>query len=377
LAGIYIHIPFCKQACTYCNFHFSTQLKHKNEFVTALKNEISVKDDFINRGETVETIYFGGGTPSLLDRNEINDILSVIHSEFNIHSNAEITLEANPDDISRDAIKQWTDSGINRLSVGIQSFVEAELKWMNRAHDSQQAADCIDIIQEGGITNFSVDLIFGGPLLSNENLIENISIITEKNIPHVSCYAMTVEEKTALHHQIKTKKWTGVDSEKQAEQFFITMETLKASGYEHYEISNYAKQGMRSQHNSSYWKNKPYWGFGPSAHAYNGKDKRRWNISNNATYISNLINNKPVFELETLTSIQQLNERIMTSIRTLEGIDLNVIKKEFGEEMSALISKKSIPYVKSGKITVSPNNIVLTENGKLFADGIAAALFFE
>ena len=206
MAGIYIHIPFCKQACTYCNFHFSTQQQNKQAFLSALKNEISSDDTFINRKDIIETIYFGGGTPSLLSSHELDEILQTIITLFKVSANAEITLEANPDDINSEDVANWIKIGINRLSVGIQSFVEEELIWMNRAHTSKHAKDCIDIIQESGIHNFSVDLIFGGPLLSHEALEKNIQIISSKNIPHISCYALTVEEKTALHHFIATKK---------------------------------------------------------------------------------------------------------------------------------------------------------------------------
>ena len=377
MAGIYIHIPFCKQACTYCNFHFSTQQQNKQAFLSALKNEISSDDTFIDRNDIIETIYFGGGTPSLLSTNELDEILQTIYTQFKVSVNAEITLEANPDDINSEVVANWVKIGINRLSVGIQSFVEEELIWMNRAHTSKHAKDCIDIIQESGIHNFSVDLIFGGPLLSHEALEKNIQIISSKNIPHISCYALTVEEKTALHHFIATKKSPPTNSEKQAEQFLMTMKLLANSGYEQYEISNYAKPNMRSKHNSSYWQGKSYWGFGPAAHSFNGINKRRWNISNNLKYINNWLSLQPAFEEEMLTETQKLNEYIMTSLRTIEGINLKEINSQFGKEKSALIITQSKKFEAEGKLHIQSEQIQLTTTGKLFADGISASLFFE
>ncbi len=377
MAGIYIHIPFCKQACTYCNFHFSTQLQHKQAFLSALKNEISSNDTFIDRNDIIETIYFGGGTPSLLSINELDEILQTIYTQFKVSVNAEITLEANPDDINSEVVNNWVKIGINRLSVGIQSFVEEELIWMNRAHTAKHAIECIDIIQENGIQNFSVDLIFGGPLLSHEALEKNIQIISSKNIPHISCYALTVEEKTALHHFIATKKSPPTNSEKQAEQFLMTIKLLANLGYEQYEISNYAKPNMRSKHNSSYWQGKPYWGFGPAAHSFNGINKRRWNISNNLLYINNWLNNTPVFEEETLTDIQKLNEYIMTSLRTIEGIDLKIVEQKFGGEKAHFLSDQAKVFLHSNNLLIHSNSIKITESGKLFADGIASDLFFD
>ena len=376
MAGIYIHIPFCKQACTYCNFHFSTQLQHKQSFLAALANEICGNDTFIDRNEIIETIYFGGGTPSLFSSKELDEILRVINTQFNVSANAEITLEANPDDINSEVVANWMKIGINRLSVGIQSFVDDELIWMNRAHSAKHAIDCIDIIQQTGIHNFSVDLIFGGPLLSNEALEKNIKIITSKKIPHISCYALTVEEKTALHHLIRTKKSPSTNSEKQAAHFLMTMELLALSGYEQYEISNYAKPNMRSKHNSSYWQGKPYWGFGPSAHSYNGINKRRWNVSNNSNYINNWLLHQPAFEEEILSETQKLNEYIMTALRTIEGINLNEVENHFGEEKSAFILAQSKKFEISGKLLMKIPQIQLTTTGKLFADGISAELFF-
>ena len=378
MAGIYIHIPFCKQACTYCNFHFSTNFKQKGAFLTALKKEISLQTDFISSEEVIETIYFGGGTPSLLSSAELSNIIETLQQKFTISSDAEITIEANPDDITTAVVKEWMQSGINRLSLGVQSFFDEELTWMNRAHNATHANKSIDDILSAGITDFSVDIIFGSPLLSDAILEQNINIIINKNIPHISCYALTVESKTALQKFIETKKTNPIDVEKQASQFLLIMDKLIDAGYEHYEISNYAKPGMRSKHNSSYWQGKSYYGFGPSAHSFNGKNIRRWNVSNNAIYIKQLAENIIPSEEELLTKTQEINEYIMTALRTTKGIQTAFFAERFGDENSKLLLKHCNQYVLTGKIRVNDNfEISLTREGKLFADGIAANLFFE
>lgn len=376
MAGIYIHIPFCKQACTYCNFHFSTSLVKREAFLQALHTEILFKNDFIPKEIPIETIYFGGGTPSLLNQSELAAIINLLYKEFPVASDVEITLEANPDDINSASLQKWNNIGINRLSVGVQSFIEEELRWMNRAHSAKNAIECIHDIQSSGIDNFSVDLIFGSPLLSNNQLKENIGILVDSNIPHISCYALTVEAKTALHKAITTQQSPEIDSEKQAEHFLMVSDLLCEAGYEHYEISNYAKPGKRSKHNSSYWEGKSYYGFGPSAHSFNGKNKRRWNIANNTLYISNINNNVPIFEEEELSDIAQLNEHIMIGLRKSEGFDTETIRMKFGNSIQEKLLQKINEYVLDKKITFQNNQVQLTREGKLFADGIAADLFF-
>ncbi|HRD58979.1 MAG TPA: radical SAM family heme chaperone HemW, partial [Ferruginibacter sp.] len=318
MAGIYIHIPFCKQACHYCNFHFSTNHSQKAAMVEAICKEIILTPVF-DKNEFIETIYFGGGTPSLLSMPELEKILNTIRQKFSIVTDAEITLEANPDDINPTVLQAWLQAGINRLSLGIQSFNEAELKWMNRAHHAAQSLQSIDQIQAAGFQNFSVDLIYGSPLLSNDDLIKNVGIIFEKNIPHISCYALTVEYKTALYYLIDKNKSPNVDESIQADQFEILQALMNKNGYEQYEISNFAKPGYRSKHNSSYWKSKPYYGFGPSAHSYDGNKTRRWNVANNALYIQSIEKNILPQEEEILTPAQQMNEYIMIGLRTIEG----------------------------------------------------------
>jgi len=352
-------------------------MKYKSDFILALKNEISLQNDFISSAEPIETIYFGGGTPSLLTLSEIDSILSVIQKKYTINPDVEITIEANPDDINTSTVKEWMGLGINRLSLGVQSFVDKELAWMNRAHNSQDSLKSIDIILEAGITNFSVDLIFGSPLLSDSELEKNIRYINERGIPHISCYALTIEPKTALHHIIQQKKGVGIDPEKQAAQFLLTMDLLNSFGYEQYEISNYSKAGMRSKHNSSYWQGKPYLGFGPSAHSFDGKDKRRWNIANNMTYINELKKHKIPFEEEVLTTAQRFNEYVMISLRRIEGIDEDFVLKNFGSERLTSLVSSCETFINNKRLELKGSNITLTREGKLFADGISSELFLN
>jgi len=352
-------------------------LSRKSEFLEALSKEICQQNDFISKNESIETIYFGGGTPSLLSEAELQKIISLLHDNFSIAKNVEITLEANPDDINPTILKTWSSLGINRLSLGVQSFSDEELIWMNRAHNSNQSIESIKQIIDAGFDNFSVDLIFGSPFLSNETLEKSIEILSNLHVPHISCYALTVEEKTALHHSIKKKKSPEIKSEKQAEQFLICSEKLTQFGYEHYEISNYARPGKRSKHNSSYWKGMPYYGFGPSAHGFNGKNIRKWNISDNILYNQRILNNENCFEVETLTETQLINEFIMTSIRTTAGFTIQELRFKFGDDVAKQIEVK----VRDLKVTnyfqnIDDNQIVLSQLGKLYADGITAELFF-
>jgi oxygen-independent coproporphyrinogen-3 oxidase len=375
LAGIYIHIPFCKQACSYCNFHFSTSLSQKDAFINALQKEIRITANAASAHKKIDTIYFGGGTPSILSKQTIQDILYTIYENFEVHKAAEITLEANPDNVNSSIVQDWLRIGINRLSLGIQSFNDDELTWMNRAHNALHALNSIDLIQQAGFTNFSVDLIYGSPLLSHEELQKNIQYVLRKNIPHIACYALTVEEKTMLYKQIHKKKSLPIDETHQSEQFHIMVTMLEAAGYEQYEISNFAKPGYRSQHNSSYWKGIAYWGFGPSAHSFDGLASRRWNVANNALYIQSIENNLIPYEEEILTPTQQLNEQIMIGLRTMEGISLKKLEDRFGIQQQLLAQAKT--YIATGQIKLVDGHLMLSKEGKFFADGIAADLFAD
>lgn len=335
--------------------------------------EIAITPSFAGN-EIIETVYLGGGTPSLLEEEELHAIIDTLHSKFAITANAEFTLEANPDDISTQKLKLWKQAGINRLSIGIQSFFEDDLKWMNRAHNAEQALRCITDAQHAGFSNLSVDLIYGTPTLPDDRWLWNVEKVITLGVPHISCYALTVEPKTALQQLISKHKMQDVDPEQQARQFLQLMDWLNKAGYEHYEISNFSLPGKRSRHNTSYWQGKPYYGFGPSAHTYNGKDTRSWNIANNALYIKSITEEILPVEKEVLTETQQLNEYIMTSLRTMEGIDLNKIKTVFGEAAYYKTLKTAASFSPE-KVIVNTEYIALTNQGKLFADGLAAELF--
>ncbi len=375
MAGIYIHIPFCKQACHYCNFHFSTGLALQNDFTDSLLKEINLRADYLNP-ETVETIYFGGGTPSLLPVTAIRNMLESVHSHFTVSKNPEITLECNPDDMHPVRLQDWKRAGINRLSIGVQSFFTEDLLWMNRAHEADQAVRAVTEAKEAGFDNFSLDLIYALPGLTDEKWGKNLHKAISLEPAHISCYALTVEPKTALFKMIESKKSPPVETEKQAAQFLTGIRELEASGYEHYEISSFAKPGKRSRHNSSYWQSKKYLGLGPSAHSFNGRS-RQWNVSNNALYIKSLQSGQLNFESENLQPRDVLNEYIMTSLRTMEGLDLQHISDQFGNEKQDLLENNARVYIRSNQMERNDNKLVLTKNGKLFADGIAAALFFD
>jgi oxygen-independent coproporphyrinogen III oxidase len=375
MAGIYIHIPFCKQACHYCNFHFSTSLALQNDFTASLLKEIELRAAYLDH-ERVETIYFGGGSPSLLPVSDIRNILDSVRSHFTISHSPEITLESNPDDMNPERLQAWKQAGINRLSIGIQSFFEDDLLWMNRAHNASQALRAVEQAKRVGFDNFSLDLIYGLPGLSDENWGKNLHTAISLDPPHISCYALTVEPKTALFKMIEEKKRDAVQPEKQVSQFLTGIRVLEDSGYEHYEISSFAKPGNRSRHNSAYWQSKKYLGLGPSAHSFDG-GSRQWNISNNSLYIKSLQSGQLCFESENLEPRDVLNEYIMTSLRTREGLDLEHVSDCFGNEKGSLLENNAAVYIRSHQMERNNGRLVLTNHGKLFADGIAAALFFD
>ncbi len=372
MAGIYIHIPFCRQSCHYCNFHFATSLRYKNEMLSALLKEIDGRADYL-QNEPVETIYFGGGTPSLLELTEIRSLVSAIPGRFSVAPGVEITIETNPDDITEEKLVGWKQAGINRLSVGVQSFVEEDLRWMNRAHHAQQAFDSLRSAQQY-FDNITADLIYGTPRLTEEQWKQNVDTMLSLEIPHLSCYALTVEPKTPLDKMIRQHHSEDIDPDKQSAQFLLLMQWLEEAGYEHYEISNFAKPGWRSRHNSSYWQGKKYLGIGPSAHSFDG-GTRQWNISNNTIYIDSIQKGIIPAEKETLTPVQQWNEYIMTSLRTMEGTDVGRIVKNSGVLQEAIL-RKAAKFIQTGLMNFTDNHLVLTREGKLLADGIAAELFF-
>ena len=372
MAGIYIHIPFCRKACHYCNFHFSTQTQHINAFVEALLIEIELRENYIS--SPIQTIYFGGGTPSLLSAEQIITIVQKLQTNFDLTQLEEFTLEANPDDISSDNLLLWKNMGVNRLSLGIQSFQNEALAWMNRAHEVNQSHQAIQMAQDAGFNNISIDLIYGTPHYTKEHLLADLKNIEEYKIPHVSCYALTVEEKTALHSMIEKGKMQNVATEVQAEHFEIIVDYLNNIGFEHYEISNFAKPGNRSKHNSSYWKGIPYVGLGPSAHSYNGTS-RQWNVANNALYMQSLEKRELTFEIEQLHQATQYNEYMMISLRCIEGFDLKYIEssfgKAYGEHTQSVIQKLESQDV----LEQTNNGYCLNKSAKFLADGIAAEFF--
>ncbi len=373
MAGIYIHIPFCRKACHYCNFHFSTTHSLLPQMVDAIVKEVSIRKDYVQ--QSISTIYFGGGTPSLCSSADLHKILQAIRQFFLVEKDAEITIETNPDDITTERLLDWKKLGINRLSIGIQSFSNEDLIWMNRAHNAEQALACIDMAQSIGLTNISIDLIYGTPTLTNQQWQKNVAIAIEKNIPHISCYALTVEPKTALQKMIDKQKVPSIDTEKQAEHFELLMQWLGNAGYNHYEISNFAKPNFQSKHNSSYWQGEPYIGFGPSAHSFN-VHSRQWNVANNALYIQSMEQNNIPFEIEILSAEDQLNEYIMTSLRTNTGLNLEKIAQQWGNKYTDTIVEKTKLLLQNNLAEMHQQHIQLTSKGKLLADGIAADLFF-
>lgn len=374
MAGIYIHIPFCRRACTYCNFHFSTSLKLKDEVLRAMFTELEMQKHYLG-SQPLETIYFGGGTPSLLQVDDIKRLVDKIHSLWPVNQLKECTLEANPDDLTLPYLKDLKSTAINRFSIGVQSFREADLRYMNRAHTAQQADYAIKASQDLGFENLSIDLIYGTPGLADTDWKQNLAQLKALRIPHFSAYALTVEEGTALHYSIQKKAATPVDPDQAAGQFELLMEAAEAMGYEHYEISNLALPGRYAVHNTNYWRGKPYLGIGPSAHSFDGKS-RRWNIANNALYAKSiLLNRQLTYEEETLTPEQQFNEYVMTSIRTMWGCSLPIVRNRWGDEQVSILASKALPYIDKNLLLKKGEHLILTNQGKLFADNIAGNLF--
>lgn len=341
--------------------------------VSAINAEAYLRKDYL-KGESLSTIYFGGGTPSLLTNEELSSILETIHSLHTVEEGAEITLEANPDDLTLEKLQELKALGINRLSIGIQSFIEQDLRFMNRAHNAEQAANCVKLAQQVGFNNISIDLIYGTQTLDDLDWMENVEKAIALGVQHISAYALTVEPRTALSKMIATGKVAPTNEEKAAVHFHKLVTMLNAAGFEHYEISNFALPGYRSQHNSSYWLGVSYLGLGPAAHSFNGT-QRHSAIHNNASYIKEIANGNLPLEEEGLSLADRYNEYVMTALRTIEGIDVDVLGQKFGLKLQAYCMQEALPFVKEGRLTFSGNNITLTRDGKFFADGIASSLF--
>ncbi len=373
MPSIYLHIPFCRQACHYCNFHFSTSLKNKAEMVEAMLRELELRQDYLADKE-LDSIYFGGGTPSLLTEAELMRFFEAIGKRFAVKPGAEITLEANPDDLTKEKIRALRRTPVNRLSIGIQSFFDEDLLFFNRAHNAREARACLEDALSAGFAGLTVDLIYGSPSTSDAHWEENLSTTFGYDIPHVSCYALTVEERTALHHFIRAGKALPAEEEHAARQFEMLMAAMREHGYIQYEISNFARPGHFAVHNSSYWRGEPYLGLGPSAHSYNG-ESRQWNVANNAKYLRALAGlPSGLFEIERLTPADRYNEYVMTGLRTIWGVELPRLR-QMGKEYERHFTGHIRPFLENGQAEQQGETIRLTDAGRLLADGIAAQVF--
>jgi oxygen-independent coproporphyrinogen-3 oxidase len=372
MQGLYLHIPFCKQACLYCDFHFSTLLKNKPALVEALCLEMELRKNYLS-STSYDTIYFGGGTPSLLSETELNDVFKTLHQNFKVRSNAEITLECNPDDLTPEKLKELKKAGINRLSIGLQSFDDAELKWMNRAHTAAESERSIKLAQDAGFDNITIDLIYGSKFQTLKSWEHTLEKATALNVQHISAYNLTVEQKTALGNAVNKGIELPTDDERSSEEFLLMIDYLEARGFEQYEISNFAREGFESKHNSNYWKGHHYLGIGPSAHSFNGLS-RQWNISNNHRYMNGVRKNGTYFETEILSTQNRFNEYMLTGLRTKWGCSVNYIRKIFGEDYEKYFIEKISAYPED-LIEKIDSTFVLTKKGRLFADKIAMEMF--
>ena len=374
MAGIYIHIPFCKKKCHYCNFFSSPSQKHRGDIVPALIKEIELQKEYLN--EEISSIYFGGGTPSLLNFEEINRLIETVNRHFSCNPEAEITLEINPDDVSNEKVSEWKQTKVNRMSLGVQSFYDNDLKYLNRIHEEGQSEKAIELLQDAGYKNLSIDLIYGQPSLGQGHWRENLKKTLSFNIPHISAYLLTVEPNTNLEFLIKKGKLATPSEAEAINEFHFLCEFMRENNYVHYEISNFCQPGFISKHNSSYWNNTPYLGIGPSAHSFD-KDSRQWNCCNIQEYIEKLQQNVLPFEREVLTSEQKYNEYIMTAIRTIKGINSLYILQNFGEKYFEFFHKQIKKLDVSNWFVISDSHYSLTDNGMLFSDLISSSLFVE
>ncbi len=382
MPGLYLHIPFCKKACHYCNFHFSTSMRLKEPLVDALLRELALRKDFFQEDKTpLQSIYFGGGTPSLLSIGELERIFEAIYRYFSIDANAEITLEANPDDLDAEMLRGLRQTPINRLSIGVQSFSDQDLQWMNRAHAAGQSHSAIEHALAAGFDNLTCDLIYGAPVTSDAQWAENIQLLLDYGIPHISCYCLTVEPKTALDHLVKTGKSPAVEEEKASRQFIYLMDALEDAGFEHYEISNFAKPGHYARHNTAYWTGAEYLGLGPGAHSFDG-NCRQWNLPNNARYVKGVSAaanwaslEGTVFEREELSLRDRYNEYVMTGLRTQWGCSRERLST-FGSIFYGYFQETVVPFMEQGLVLETDYGYHISKSGKLLADFIAAELFF-
>lgn len=373
MSGIYIHIPFCRQACNYCDFHFSTSLQTKEALVKAIVAELEQRSDYL-KDRRIGTIYFGGGTPSLLSEREGFMILEKIYKLYDVSRDAEITLECNPDDLSEEKLKELKRLEINRLSIGLQSFNEDELVWMNRAHTAKESEASVKRAQDRGFENITIDLIYGSKFSNLRSWKSTLDKAIDLDVKHISSYNLTIEEKTRLGHDFKQKKEAAIDDELSSEMFLEMIDRLGKSGFIHYEISNFGKEGFFSIHNSNYWRGTHYIGLGPSAHSFDGVS-RQWNVANNNVYIKKVVEGNDYFEKETLTETERFNEYMLIALRTMWGIDLSYLRANFDAELVKHFLQGAERLIQDGSIAVKEHFYTLTEKGKLLADRIAGDLF--
>ena len=374
MAGIYIHIPFCKQQCTYCDFHFSTTFEsYRTQMVNAIASELRTRIDYLE-GKPIDSIYFGGGTPSILNEEELALLLGEICANYEVNPKAEITLETNPDDITLEKLTTWKNVGVNRLSIGLQSFKAEDLEWMNRAHTVDESQNCVALARAHNFQNLTVDLMYGLPNLSNQEWKNHILQVIEMGVTHISAYCLTIEEKTVLNKWVKDGKIHPASENQQSEQFLLLVETLEENGFEQYEISNFCRPGHEAVHNSNYWKGEWYLGVGPSAHSFNGTS-RSWNIANNQKYMQQIAGNETFFETETLSDRDQYNELLLTGLRTKYGVSL---KKLSTLHVIPESTELKIDEFKSAGWMIEIDGVlVLTKSGRLKADYMAAELFLD
>ena len=375
MAGIYIHIPFCRHKCNYCNFYSLASTRNMYQVSHAIISELQQRKDYL-ASQKVETIYFGGGTPSLLETSDIEGILNAVYKNFIVSKDVEITLEANPDDLTPEKLIALKNAGVNRLSIGIQSFRQEDLDFLSRTHSSSQVNQCITDAQQAGFQNLSIDLIYGIPTLTDEGWEQNLQKAFSFGIPHISAYSLTVEAKTPLEVMIRKGKMKPVDENLSLTHYHTLSRLMRQNGYEHYEVSNFCLPGAYSRHNTAYWQGKHYLGLGPSAHSYNGIS-RSWNVSNLSKYIETAASGQVESEQEILSQVTQLNEYIMTSLRTMWGCDLTVVGEKFGAGIAQKLLENARRFIEKEQIIYRDGKLILTPEGQLFADGISAELFTE
>ena len=375
MAGLYIHIPFCKKACHYCDFHFSQSLGQIDEMVDAIGEELIMQSDFLGR-DTIYTIYFGGGTPSLLEGPHLKKLMGIIQSEYTLSSNPEVTMEANPDDLTEEKLTTFFNLGVNRLSIGVQSFNDEHLKWMNRQHTRKEAIDTFHLARKAGFENISLDLIYALPGENHENWHHDLKMMVGLRPEHISSYCLTIEPQTAFGNWLKKGKIKAIDEDFAADQFEILLDTMAKYGYDQYEISNFAQPGYESQHNSAYWKDEKYLGIGPSAHSYSGKF-RKANVANNAKYLKGIKEGEVPAEVITLTPEDQVNEYILTSLRTKWGCDMSRLKTKYNVDLLTKQEHYLNKLASQDLIYEDEGCLILTNKGKLLADKIASDLFIE